>query len=127
MLKLSVFFLAEGLRTRKITLMRALEISQKVVENINLIDTEYNLLKFIKELSKDFDELAKLEDRISLYIKSDERSKTEAVVESFVINILSQNAHMALELMEEATKPESSLDQLKAKFPGFRAYLEQTK
>ncbi|HYC79427.1 MAG TPA: hypothetical protein VEC17_00180, partial [Candidatus Binatia bacterium] len=51
------FFLAEGLRSRKISISRAAEIAEKVLNHVNLLDTETAFLNLVKELAKDFEEL----------------------------------------------------------------------
>ncbi len=117
-------FLAEGLRTRRIALTRALEIAQKVLDNLNLLDTEYDFLRLIKELSNDFEELLKLEQRVFLYVKSDERAKTELVVKDFVVNQLSTNMAEAVKVMDEVINHKVSLDQLKTKYPAFKTFIE---
>jgi len=123
--KVVCLFLAEGLRTRKIGLLRASEIAQKVVDNINLLDTETDFLRLIKELSKDFEELVKLEDRVSLYIKSDERTKMETTVKEYVAKVLASNSQMAMDLIKDALKPGTDFKSLAAKYPEFKSYLEK--
>jgi hypothetical protein len=118
-------FLAEGLRTRKIGLKRAAEIAKKVVAHMNLLDTERDFLKLVKELSIDFQELVKLEDRIYLYIKSDDRSRMEASVKEFAVRLISQDTKLALQIMEEAIKDGSDLKQLADKFPQFKEFINK--
>jgi hypothetical protein len=118
-------FLAEGLRTRKIGLKRAAEIAKKVVDHMNLLDTERDFLKLVKELSIDFQELVKLEDRIYLYIKSDDRSRMETSVKEFAVKLISQDTKLALQIMEEAIKDGADLKQLEDKFPQFKEFINK--
>src|SRR6185436_7071636 len=97
-------FLAELLRTRKITLHRAADIAQKVVENINLIDTEEHFLKLVKELSSDFDELQHLVERYHMHLKVTDRKDLEHKARMFAIQIMSSDMNLALQVLQEATK-----------------------
>ncbi|HEV8601163.1 MAG TPA: hypothetical protein VGQ87_01030 [Patescibacteria group bacterium] len=119
-------FLAEQLRVKKIGLKRAADIAQKVVFNINLMDTEADFLRFVKELSKDFDELFRLEDRVFFNMIADERKQMENMVRNFAIQILSEDPKMALDIMLEAIKEESKVETLAAKFPKFNDYIRNT-
>jgi hypothetical protein len=116
-------FLAEGLRTRRIGLKRAAEIAQKVVDHINLLDTEKDFLALIKELSKDFEELLKLEDRIYMYIKSDDRVKMELKVKEFAVNLMAHDTALAVQIMEEAVKADADIKVLSEKFPQFKQFI----
>lgn len=116
-------FLAESLRTRKVSLERSVEISDKVVQNINLLDTEQDFLKLIKELSKDFEELHKLEERVVLLIKSDQRKKMETKVQEYATEAIMYNVQEATQLMEAAMQENATLDQLSLDFPQFKKYL----
>jgi len=116
-------FLAEQLRVKKIGLQRAADIAQKVVYNINLMDTEADFLRLVKELSKDFDELFRLEDRVFFNMIADERKQMENLVRNFAIQILSQDPNMALDIMLEAIKEETKVETLAAKFPKFNDYI----
>src|SRR5437763_250037 len=93
-------FLAELIRSREITLERAAEIAQKVVENINLIDSEEHFLRFSKELSADFEELFHLHERIRFDIKVNERRHLEQKVRDFVVDMLVQNPKLAYEILQ---------------------------
>lgn len=119
-------FLADGLRSKRVPLQHAAEIAQKVVENINLIDTEKDFLNFIKNLSKDFEELVKLEDRIFMHMKIDERKVMEAKVREFVVTVLQSDLSQAVEILDAAVKSGSKIDELQQKFPKFRQFLENT-
>jgi hypothetical protein len=117
-------FLAELLRTRRISLDRAAEISQRVVENLNLIDTENHFLEFVKHLAKDFQELFPLEDRINLRIRTKSRSELEKQVEAYATHIMSKDLDQSLAILQEAAKEDLKLIEFYAKFPDFKLYIE---
>ncbi len=118
-------FLAEGLRTRQVSLERSVEIADKVVQNINLLDTEQDFLGLIKELSKDFEELLKLEDRIERFIKTDERKKMEKLVQDYALQSMRQDLKEASQVMEAALQESATLESLSQQFPKFSKYLSQ--
>lgn len=122
--KLTCLFLAEQLRVKKISLRRAADIAQKVVVNINLVDSESDFLRLIKELSKDFEELYTLEERVFFWMHANERRKLESSVRAFAIEVFPQNPKLALDVMLEAIKDEVRLDDLRQKFPLFTKYLD---
>lgn len=117
-------FLAEQLRIHRLTLARAAEIARKIVAHMNLIDTEYDFLNLVKELSKDFDELVVLEQRVYIGVVQDERKHMETLVKEFVIETLSNDSDLALAIMHDATQDKVKLSDLKQKFPQFNTFLQ---
>jgi len=118
-------FLAEMLRTRKLNLDRSAEIAARVVERLDKIETELNFLEAVRQLEFEFQELNILEqDLINLYGMS-ERKKMENYVRQYAIHRLPNNPEAAVEIMEEALKPDTTLDDLAAKFSEFAKFLEK--
>jgi hypothetical protein len=117
------YFLAEQLRTHKTNLRRAAEVAQKVVDNINLLDTEADFLRFIKDLSSDFQELAVLEERIFMGMHFNQRKDLEMKVRDFVAHILPQNSNLALQVLQESVKDGVQIENLSQKFPEFRQFI----
>ena len=119
------FFLAEQLRVRRVSLARAAEIAQKVMDNLNLIDTEQDFLRFIKALSQDFEELNQLQDRVFMSIHISARRDLETKVREFVVNILPQDTSLVLQILGEAIKDDVKVEDLCLKFPQFKQFLEK--
>lgn len=111
------YFLAEQLRVHKVSLNRAADIASKFLQNLNLINTEHDFLKLIKELSKDFEELVRLEQLVYFHLKEKERLKLERVVSECVINNLAVDPGLALSLLEQAIKPGVTIEKLIIQFP----------
>ena len=118
------FFLAELLRTRKITLKRSAEIAQKMVDHINLIDNEQDFLKLIKELTYDFEELFQLEQRVTMHMHSTQREAMEGVVREFVVSIMARDTQLALSVLLEAIKDNAQINDLMIKFPQLKEFAE---
>lgn len=119
------YFLAEELRIKNISLERAAEIAQKVVDNINLIDTEEDFLRLIRDLSRDFEELFQLERRIQIGIQISKRKELEDMVRQFVINILPQDTDMALQILKETIQDGIKAEDLRKDFPKFKIFAEK--
>ncbi|OGE87678.1 MAG: hypothetical protein A3J07_03110 [Candidatus Doudnabacteria bacterium RIFCSPLOWO2_02_FULL_49_13] len=117
-------FLAELLRTRKISLKRAAEIAERVIQNINLIDSEAQFLGLIKELTSDFQELFNLNGRISFRIDVNKRLLMENQVREFVVSFLARDVKLALAVLEEAVKENAGVDNLYLKFPQFEEFIQ---
>jgi len=118
-------FLAEQLRTRNVTLSRAAEIAQKVLQNINLIDTEERFLRFVKELSGDFEELYTLGERIDMHVAISKRKKFEEKVREFVVNVLSSNMQLASLVLQDALAEDCTIDKLGKKYSQFKEFTEK--
>lgn len=116
------FFLAELLRTRKVELKRCAEIAQKVVENINLLETEQDFLRLIKEMTSDFEELVHLERRVKFNIQVGDREKMEMDVREFAIHAISRDPALVTTVLAEAMKQGTSLPDLYSKFPQFQEF-----
>lgn len=121
------YFLAEELRVQRVSLPRAAEIAQKVVDNLNLIDTEQDFLRLILDLSKDFEELHKLHERIRFDIDTSNRRGLEEEVREFVVNILPRDTDLALRILKEAVKDDIKDEDLSHDFPEFKVFLEKNK
>jgi hypothetical protein len=118
------YFLAELLRTHRVSLNRASEIAQKVLANINLIDTEEHFLKLVKELSADFQELIHLGERVNMHIQVTEREQFESHVREFVIIHLPTDPPTAMMVLREAVTEGIKPDVLKDKYPAFRQFID---
>lgn len=117
-------FLAEGLRTRQVTLKRAVEITEKILQNINLMDTEQDYLSLVKELSADFEELSALETKMQFKRAAGERRQLETLAREYAINILPTDPGQALKILQEAAQDGMTLAQLESRNPQFSAYLK---
>jgi len=119
------FFLSEMLRTHKISLERSAEIAQRILENINLIDTEEDFLKLIKELSKDFEELVRLEEQAHYRVEQSDRKSLDHIVREFVIYTIAEDLKLALALLQEVVNKKCTPQELCAKYPEFSQFIDK--
>ncbi|OGE79758.1 MAG: hypothetical protein A2660_02080 [Candidatus Doudnabacteria bacterium RIFCSPHIGHO2_01_FULL_45_18] len=117
-------FLAEMLRTRSITLRRAADIAEQVINNINLIEGEADFLRLIKDLSRDFEELHQLSGRIQMNGRSRQRQDLEQQVREFVITTMSADLKLASDVLQAAVGQDLVLDNLCLQFPQFKQFVE---
>ena len=118
------FFLAELLRTRKITLRRSAEIAQKIIDHINLIDSEEDFLRLIKDMTYDFEELSRLESRVNMHMQVSKRHMMEDEVREFVVNVMGKDARLALSILQTAVSENASVEDLCEKFPQFKEFIQ---
>jgi hypothetical protein len=117
-------FLAELLRTRRITLARSSEIAQKVLQNINLIDTEEDFLRLTKELAFEFEELHYFKERLSKNVHVNQRRELEKKVREFAASVMYQDSKLALDVLAAAVSDEARLEDLGARFPQFEQFIK---
>lgn len=120
-------FLAEEMRLRMISLGAAKEIARQVVAHKNLIDNEEHMLRFVMELSKDFPQLKKFEQKLVVYIERQSRSDAEKKVTEFVASILDKDQNLAIQILDDAIDTNNSLEVLMKKYPQFAEFLTQNK
>src|SRR4051812_21168925 len=120
-------FLAEEMRLRMISLGEAKQIATQVLIHKNLIDNEEHMLRLVMELSKDFPQLKKFEQKLAVYIERKTRSDAERKVTEFVATIMESDQNLAIQILDDAIDNNNSLEFLMKKYPQFTEYLLQTK
>lgn len=123
--KLTCLFLVEGLRTRKMPLPRVVEIAEKFLDHVNLLDSERDFLLLVKELSKDFEELVALENKILQNRNIQERRKFEQLVKEFAIKYMSDNSQLALKVLKEACSDTANISTLSSRYPEFNQFAKK--
>jgi len=116
-------YLAEEMRMRAISLGQAKEMARAVIAHKNLIDNEEHLLHLIMELSKDFPQLKKFEQKLASYIERQSRSEGERKVTEFVAEVMATDQNLAMRILEDAIDSSNNLDILKSKYPKFAEFL----
>jgi hypothetical protein len=123
--KMVCHFLAEALRTKKTNLPRAAEIGEKFLVHINLLDTEKDFLSLVKELSKDFEELVVLENKIHKSIAQQQSRTLEDLIREFTVEVLAQDSKLALSILQDAAAGKVSLKDLEEKYPAFKEFVNK--
>ena len=118
-------FLAEMLRTREVTLRRGAEIAAQVVDQLGEIKSEIHFLEIVREMEYEFQELKQLEKDLVFYHEVDKREKMEKLVRQYAVNYLPDNPEAAVDIMEEALKPDITLEDLAKKFVDFAKFINK--
>jgi hypothetical protein len=118
-------FLAEEMRQRSISLGEAKEMARAVVSHKNLIDNEEHLLHLVMELSKDFPQLKRFEQKLAIYIERKGRTEAERKVTEFVASIMDRDQNLAMQILDDAIDSGNSLEILMKKYPQFAEFLMQ--
>lgn len=116
-------FLAEMLRTRKVTLHRGAEIARAMVLKLDEIETEEDFLRLTRELEYEFQELVALSHDLVFHQEVSRRQQMEQLVRAFVIHDLPGNPRQAVLIMEKALEPACSLEELATLFPDFAEFV----
>jgi hypothetical protein len=120
--KAVALFLAEGLRTTAISKARAGEIAEKVLAHINLMDNETHFLSFIRELSRDFQELRPLERKLEREQQMSETRSLGDAIREYAVEALHSEPAEALEILKAAGEPGFSQASIYVRFPKFKDY-----
>jgi hypothetical protein len=118
-------FLAEEMRQHTISLGEAKQIARAIVLHKNLIDSEEHLLHLIMELSKDYPQLKKFEQKLVIYIEKQSRSESEKKITEFVASIMDQDQNLAMKILEDAIDAHNNLETLSQKYPKFAEFINQ--
>ena len=118
-------FLAEEMRMHTISLGEAKEMARAIVAHKNLIDNEEHLLRLVMELSKDYPQLKKFEQKLAVYIERQGRSEAEKKVTEFVANIMDADQNLAIAILSDAIDGNNNLDMLCNKYPKFAEFLKK--
>lgn len=107
------------------SLVRVCEIAEKVVDHMNILHDEKDFLNLVKELSKDFEELHVLEEKMVEKQRQIERELFDDMIKEFVVHILPTNSKIALAVLEDSTRTGLDTEALQAKYPEFKKFKDQ--
>jgi len=117
------YFLAEILRSRRTSLRRAAEISQMVVENLSLFSSESAALSWVKEIEKDFEELADLKQILRFNNNISSIVIYEKEIKEYASRLLETDMMRSADFLKDASADLATIQQLCVKYPDFCDYL----
>lgn len=118
-------FLSEMLRTKQVSLERGAEIASAVTHRLQTIRSESDFLDAVRELEFDFQELHALHSELQMHSRLSDRQSMEHLVRLYAADILVRDPKGAVTIMEEALRPDVTLDWLLRKYPAFNQFYEQ--
>jgi hypothetical protein len=122
--KQASLYLANLLRSNKITLIRAGQIAGQISSNINLLDTYEHYSKFLQSLSREFPELADLKVKIDSSSQNLRRKELEQKVQQFAVKIMASDSKQAHAIIEEVMREGITQQKLMEKFPNFGEFVK---
>lgn len=118
-------FLAEMLRTRKVSLSRAADIAAVTLMEFDKIFSEAEFLEAIRRLEFEFQEIKYLEQDVLLFSQISERERMEHLVKEFVIKKLPTDPKLPLDIMQQALVSGSTLESLSRRFSDFALFVSE--
>lgn len=119
-------FLAEALRSRRTSLPRAAEISQRVVANIKNCKNESDTLSMLTDIEKDFEEVKSLKQAVHFGYKEGDLKVFENEIKEYASSILSEDISLSAGFLKDAAMPDMTIQGLCIKHPKFFDFLLKT-
>ena len=124
--KLISLFLAETLRSRRISLTRAAEISSRVAEDLPKISSEDQALAMLTEIEKDFQEIDTLKKALHFGYKQSDAKAYEEEIKAYAAKAFEKDIALSNAFLQDANQPHMSISQLCIKYPDFCSFLITT-
>lgn len=121
--QLVAMFLAEILRSRKTSLRRAAEISQRVLNLLPKMRDEGEALSALTEIEKEFDEVKSLKQALNFGYKTDDIKVYEKEIKDYASKIFIKDMHMSSAFLLDAASAGMTIQELCVKYPDFCSYL----
>lgn len=121
--QLVVLFLAEAIRSRRTSLPRAAEISQRVVLDLPHMNSEGEALAMLTDIEKDFQEVSALKEALHFGYHHSDVKVYEPEIKEFASRLLTQDMSLSTIFLQDAATPAMTIQELCIKYPNFCKYL----
>ncbi len=121
--QLIALFLAEAIRSRRISLARAAEISKRVVARLPGLESEDEALLMLTQIEKDFEEVTVLKQALHFGYQASSIKVYESEIKDYVSKILARDINSSTAFLQDAASPGLTIQQLCLKYPEFCRYL----
>lgn len=116
-------FLAEAVRSRRTSLARAAEISQRVLEQLPSIDSESKILSMLTDIEKDFGEITTLKQALHFGYKTSDMKVFEPEIREYASRVFSEDMESSARFLQDASSRGMTIEALCLKYPDFCEYL----
>jgi hypothetical protein len=116
-------FLAEVIRSRRVSLRRAAEISHQVVIILPKISSEKDALALLTEVEKDFEEITVFKQALHFGYSDTDIRVYEREIKEYAAKIFTQDMPFSASFLQDASKQEMDIVKLCLKYPNFCEYL----
>ena len=123
---LIALFLAEAVRSRRTSLSRAAEISNRVLARLPQMKSESQVLSELTEIEKDFGEVAALKQALHFGYQASDIKVYEAEIRDYASKIFASDMKRSANFLQDASRPDMSIQQLCLKYPDFCEYLNHS-
>jgi hypothetical protein len=120
---LVALFLAEAIRSKRTSLYRAAEISERVLNILPKIKSETDALSMLTEIESDFQEVTALKQALHFGYKASDIKIYEDEIKIFASKIFEKDITMSNTFLQDATKPGTNIQELCLKYPNFCNFL----
>ena len=120
---LVALFLAEALRSRRMSLARAAEISRRVVSGIGMLNSEGQILELLTSIEREFEEVTSLKQALHFGYRPSDVKIYETEIRDYVSKIFARDINLSNAFLQDAARPGASIQQLCLKYPEFCQYL----
>jgi hypothetical protein len=120
---LVALFLAEAIRSRRMSLARAAEISHRVVSRINMLNSEGQALELLTTIEREFEEVTSLKQALHFGYHPSDVKIYETEIRDYASKIFTRDINLSNAFLQDAAKTGASIQQLCLKYPEFCQYL----
>lgn len=120
---LVALFLAEAIRSRRTSLSRAAEISQRVISGLGKIASEGQALAMLEDIEKDFEEISDLKQALHFGYESSDIKIFEPEIKDYASKIFTQDLKLSGDFLNDAARPDMTIQELCIKYPQFCQFL----
>lgn len=116
-------FLAEVIRSRRISLRRAAEVSQHVIALFPQVKSEKDVLALLTEVEKDFEEIVVLKQALHFGYSETDIRVYEHEIKEYAAGIFTKDMPSSVSFLQEASKPDMDIVKLCLRYPDFCQFL----
>lgn len=116
-------FFSEVIRSRKITIARAAELSGAIIDAYKTVQDETQLLEVLSELEKDFDEVFMLKEALQFGQTLSETKIYEKEIREYAADLFARDMVLSAAFLQDARQPGATIQQLCLKYPYFSNFL----
>ena len=120
---LVALFLAEALRSRRMSLSRAAEVSRKVVSGMGAINSEEQTLQLLTNIERDFEEVASLKKALHFGYNPKDVKVYESEIRDYASQTFAEDMNMSNAFLQDAARPGANIQEMCVKYPDFCRYL----
>lgn len=121
--QLVAVFLAEVIRSRRTSLARAAEISDRVIQLLPQMKSEAEALALLTEVEKDFEETVVLKQVLHFGYKETDIHLYEHDIKEYAAMIFVKDMVSSVAFLRDAAQPGMDIRKLCLKYPDFCQYL----